>query len=88
MGDAWRGALDAEVGAIIEGMRFAVALAGLKRDQATDLDRYARYEYGDREATWLLFEWIHQCRAADASCDSENNGGLLRRLTQAIASIM
>ena len=73
---------------MIEGMHFAVAPVGLPRDHATDLDRYARYEYGDREAAGLLSEWIHQCRAADASCDSENNGRLLRRLTRAIASIL
>ncbi|HLB68599.1 MAG TPA: hypothetical protein VJN63_09085 [Thermoplasmata archaeon] len=57
------------------------------RRNLSDADRYVRWEYGAPDATWLL--WAHQApHEADPPCETPSNEGLLRRLTQALASFL
>src|SRR2546426_11822239 len=58
--------------------------AGLQRTRATDLDRYVRAEFGDRDGAWLAYGGRpnHSNRR---SSKSEDDGRLLRRLTLAIS---
>ncbi len=60
-------------------------IAASQRNRPTDLDRYVRTEFGDRESSWLA-DGVHVNHSDSASCESDNDGRLLRRLTQAIAS--
>lgn len=60
-------------------------VAGVQRTRPTDLDRYVRAEYGDRESGWLA-DGVHSNHSDRESRESDNDGRLLRRLTQAIAS--
>jgi len=60
-------------------------VAGLQRTRTTDLDRYVRTEFGDRDATWLA-DGARRKHSDGGSCESENNDRLLRRLTQAITT--
>jgi len=60
-------------------------IAGSRRTRPTDLDRYVRAEFGDRETAWLA-DVVRPNHSGGTSCESENDDRLLRRLTQAIAS--
>ena len=60
-------------------------VAGLQRARTTDLDRYVRVEFGDRDAAWLG-DGVRPNHSAGTPCESEDDSRLLRRLTQAIAT--
>jgi len=60
-------------------------VAGLQRTRTTDLDRYVRTEFGDRDGAWLA-DGVRANHADGESCESENDDRLLRRLTQAITT--
>lgn len=63
-------------------------VAGVQRSRPTDLDRYVRAEFGDCETGWLAqgVHSNHSDHSDHESRESDNDGRLLRRLTQAIAS--
>ncbi len=61
-------------------------VAGLPRTRPTDLDWYARAEFGDRESAWLA-NGLRSNHSHTTSCESENDGRLAR-LTQAIAMFL
>ncbi len=60
-------------------------VAGMKRTRTTDLDRYVRAEFGDRDGAWLA-DGVRPNHSDHGSRESENDGRLLRRLTQAIST--
>lgn len=60
-------------------------VAGLERTRTTDLDRYVRAEFQDCETAWFG-KGVRPNHSDRTSRESENDGRLLRRLTQAIAS--
>ena len=60
-------------------------VAGLRRTRPTDLDRYARSEFGDRDGAWLA-DGVRTNPSNRGSSESEDDGRLLRRLTQAIST--
>lgn len=71
-------------------MGFAPLTTGrndLKRDAPTDLDVYAMWEFGEPSARPLL-AWRPSCPEGSATRDAPAEVGLLRRLTQAIASFL
>jgi len=77
--------VDSEVARMMSVPPYTSIVAGLPRSRATDLDRYVRTEFGDCESAWLA-AGVRPNHSDDASRESENDGRLLRRLTQAIAS--
>ncbi len=77
--------MDSEVARMMSVPPYTSIVAGLQRSRATDLDRYVRTEFGDCESAWLA-AGVRPNHSDDASRESENDGRLLRRLTQAIAS--
>ena len=59
-----------------------------KREAPSDVDSYAQREFGEPNARWLL-AWNPSSSEESETRDSpEDGGGLLRRLTQAIASFL
>jgi hypothetical protein len=80
--------VDAEVAAVMSIPPSTSIVAGVQRSRSTDLDRYVRSEFGDCESRWLAdgFHSNHADHADHEPCESDNDGRLLRRLTQAIAS--
>jgi len=60
-------------------------VAGLQRTRTTDLDRYVRTEFGDRDGAWFL-DGVRPNHSDSESGESENDDRLLRRLTQAITT--
>jgi len=77
--------VDPEVARMMSVPPYTSIVAGLPRSRATDLDRYVRTEFGDCESAWLA-AGVRPNHSDDGSRESENDGRLLRRLTQAIAS--
>ena len=67
---------------------YASIVAGVQRSRSTDLDRYVRAEFGDCESLWFAdaLHPNHSDHPDHESRESDNDGRLLRRLTQAIAS--
>jgi hypothetical protein len=65
-----------------------VALEPRPRSQPTAADRYVRYEFGDREATWLVSSAEPRRKAEPEPRDAEDEGGVFQRLTRAIASFI
>ena len=59
--------------------------AGLQRTRATDLDRYVRAEFGDRDGAWLA-DGVRPNHSDRRSSKSEDDGRLVRRLTRAIST--
>lgn len=64
---------------------YASIVAGVQRSRPTDLDRYVRAEFGDCESGWLA-DGVHSNHSDREPREPDNDGRLLRRLTQAIAS--
>ena len=60
-------------------------VAGLQRTYPTELDRYVRTEFGDRDGAWLA-DRVRPNHSDHGSSESEDDGRLLRRLTQAIST--
>jgi len=52
----------------------------------TEADRYVRREYGGPNATWLLSADVASKAAVKPTHDDHVSEGLLRRVSQAIAS--
>lgn len=78
--------MDPEVAAVMSVPPYTAIAAGLHHSPSTtDLDRYVRTEFGDRQATWLA-DGVGATHSEHASCESDDDGRLLQRLTQAIAS--
>jgi hypothetical protein len=59
----------------------------LRRAAPTELDLYAQLEFGEPNARSLL-AWSRSSPEASEACDAPADVGLLRRLTQAIASFL
>jgi len=80
--------VDPEVAAMMGIPPYTSIVAGLQRSGSTDLDRYVRTEFGDCESRWLAdgVRANHSEHSDHESRESDNDGRLLRRLTQAIAS--
>ncbi len=72
---------------LIESSPYLSLNGGPARAQTTDLDRYVRHEFRDRE-TWWLVAAIRHWRAEIAACESEDDDRLLRRFVRAIAGII
>ena len=72
--------------ALIESALFASTPSGLARAHATDLDRYVRHEFKDRESRWFV-DAIHRLLAQMTEGDSDDDAPLLRRFVRAIAEI-
>jgi len=51
---------------------------------ATDVDRYVRREFGDRDATWFV---ARIARSDGETPEPTNDGRLFRRAAKAIAAI-
>jgi hypothetical protein len=80
--------VDPEVAAVMSIPPYTSIVASGHRSRPTDLDRYVRSEFGDCETRWLA-DGVHSDHPAhtdDGPGESDNDGRLLRRLTQAIAS--
>jgi hypothetical protein len=77
--------VDPEVAAVMSIPPYTSIVAGFQRSRSTDLDRYVRLEFGDCESRWLA-DGVHSHHSDRESSESDNDGRLLRRLTQAIAS--
>ena len=77
--------MDAEVAAVMSIPPYTSIVAGVQRSRPTDLDRYVRLEFGDCESRWLA-DGVHSNHSDHDPLTSDNDGRLLRRLTQAIAS--
>jgi hypothetical protein len=54
--------------------------------KVTEADRYVRREYGGPNVAWLLSADVSPEAAAEPSRDDHVSEGLLRRVSQAIAS--
>ncbi len=80
--------MDPEVASVMSIPPYTSVVAGVQRSRSTDLDRYVRLEFGDCESRWLAngVHSNHVDYAHHGSGESDNDGRLLRRLTQAIAS--
>src|SRR2546428_6945708 len=78
------GAVAPAVADLIESVPFAPTRGGLARAHATDLDRYVRHEFKDRESRWFV-DAIHRLLAQMTEGDSDAR--LLRRFVRAIAEI-
>ncbi len=80
--------MDSEVAAVMSIPPYTSIVAGVQRSRSTDLDRYVRSEFGDCESRWLADggHSKHSDRPEHESRESDNDGRLLQRLTQAIAS--
>jgi len=80
--------VDPEVAAVMRIPPYTSIVAGVQRSRSTDLDRYVRSEFGDCESRWLAdrVHSNHSDHPDHESRESDNDGRLLRRLTQAIAS--
>jgi len=72
--------------ALIESALFASTPGGLARAHATDLDRYVRHEFKDRESRWFV-DAIHRLLAQMTEGDSDDDAPLLRRFVRAIVEI-
>ena len=79
------GAVDPAVADLIESAPFASTRGGLARAHATELDRYVRHEFKDRESRWFV-DAIHRLLAQMTEGDSDD-APLLRRFVRAIAEI-
>jgi len=77
--------VDAEVAAVMSIPPYTSIVAGMQRSRPTDLDRYVRAEFGDCESRWLR-DGVPSNHSDHESSESDNDGRLLRRLTQAIGS--
>jgi len=80
--------VDSEVAAVMRIPPYTSIVAGVQRSRSTDLDRYVRAEFGDCESLWLAdgVHSNHSDHPPHESRESDNDGRLLRRLTQAVAS--
>jgi hypothetical protein len=80
--------VDPEVAAVMSVPPSTSIVAGVQRSRATALDRYVRSEFGDCESGWFPdgFQSNHADHADHEPRESDNDGRLLRRLTQAITS--
>jgi len=77
--------VDPEVAAVMSIPPYPSIVAGLQRTRTTDLDRYVRAEFGDRDGAWLA-DGVRPNHSDRGSSESEDDGRLLRRLTQAIST--
>ena len=77
--------MDPEVDGMMSIPPYTSIVAGLRRTRPTDLDRYARSEFGDRDGAWLA-DGVRTNLSNRGSSESEDDGRLLRRLTQAIST--
>ncbi len=78
--------MDPAVADLIESAPFTSTRGGLARAHATDLERYVRHEFKDRESRWFV-DAIHRFLAEMAEGDSDRDARLLRRFMRAIAEI-
>ena len=78
--------MDPEVAPMMSLPSYTSIVAGLPRARTTDLDWYARAEFGDRESAWLV-NGLRSNHSASASSEPENDGRL-RRFTQAITTFL
>jgi len=77
--------VDPEVAGMMSIPPYTSIVAGLQRTRTTDLDRYVRAEFGDRDGAWLA-DGVRTNLSNRGSSESEDDGRLLRRLTQAIST--
>jgi len=78
--------VDPAVADLIESAPFASTRNGLARAHATELDRYVRHEFKDRESRWFV-DAIHRLLAEMADGDSNDDTRLIRRFVRALAEI-
>ena len=86
LGGPRHGAVDPAVADLIESAPFASTRNGLARAHATELDRYVRHEFKDRESRWFV-DAIHRLLAEMADGDSNDDTRLIRRFVRALAEI-
>lgn len=79
--------MDPKVAGMMGIPPYTSIVAGFRGAGTTDLDRYVRAEFGDRDAAWFA-DGVRPNHSEGTPSKPGNDGRLLRRLTQAITTFL